>query len=134
MLSPRLLQLSAVLSAVASVCAQGPIQFVTNYEVWDAFYPVACPRNVAPSKGSFVEGTCTNLAGYSFIFNPSGPENVGCTAQFFNATGCGGATETVNLQSNEQSSCLVPTFATGAITSQLPSDHHARSVIVDCTV
>ncbi|KZV68775.1 hypothetical protein PENSPDRAFT_753926 [Peniophora sp. CONT] len=131
MFSSHLSQLLIALAAASSVCA-GPIQFVTNYEVWDAFYPVACPATVAPATGSFVEGTCTNLDGFSFKFTPSGPEDVTCTAQFFNATGCGGTSDTVNLQSNEESSCLVPTFAEGAIISQLPNDHHARSVKVNC--
>ncbi|VDC05082.1 unnamed protein product [Peniophora sp. CBMAI 1063] len=135
MLSSHIYQSSIVLAAVTSVCAQGsPLRLLANYQAWDTDNFVPCPQDIAPTQGTVIEGQCTNIEGWSFTFNATGPANVGCTVQLFEAAGCEGSSDTVKLQSNEpQSSCIVPVYsfpppAIGEI------EGGAKSVIVDCTV
>jgi hypothetical protein len=98
-----------------------------TYEAF-GYTPVACM--ISTGSGSFSEGICANVdEGASFRFNLPQDD---CNVQFFSESGCTGNHTTVAGVSS--SNCIVPTYrTTPPIILQIPADHEARSVVVNCS-
>ncbi|KZV64202.1 hypothetical protein PENSPDRAFT_757417 [Peniophora sp. CONT] len=139
MLSARFTQLIAcAVATVPTVTAltfgPGPVVFPLDYEIWDSYGPVGCVGSPTKSGQFFIGTECTNLNFYSAKYTPNPPGGEPhCTAYFWNAANCEGAeAETVTLEPDVQSTCIVPLF-NGTLHGMFPEEIEVKSTKVICT-